>query len=40
MSDGDNPGEDPGIPVHWSWIDFLNSFLERAFLQADVDTGC
>jgi hypothetical protein len=22
------------------WLDTLNSFLERAFLKADVDTGC
>jgi hypothetical protein len=22
------------------WMDTLNSFLERAFLKADVDTGC
>ena len=22
------------------WLDALNSFLERAFLKADVDTGC
>ena len=22
------------------WMDALNSFLERAFLKADVDTGC
>lgn len=23
-----------------SWLETLNSFLEWAFLQADVDTGC
>jgi len=23
-----------------SWLYALNSFLERAFLKADVDTGC
>ena len=22
------------------WLEALNVFLERAFLQADVDTGC
>jgi hypothetical protein len=22
------------------WLDALNSFLERAFLKEDVDTGC
>ena len=22
------------------WLEALNAFLERAFLQADVDTGC
>ena len=22
------------------WLDALNSFLERTFLKADVDTGC
>jgi len=22
------------------WLDALNAFLERAFLKADVDTGC
>jgi hypothetical protein len=22
------------------WLATLNTFLERAFLQADVDTGC
>ena len=22
------------------WLETLNSFLERAFLKADVDTGC
>ncbi len=22
------------------WLNALNSFLERAFLKADVDTGC
>jgi len=31
------PGEGPG-PT--GWLDALNSFLERAFLKADVDTGC
>jgi len=25
---------------HTGWLDALNSFLERAFLKADVDTGC
>lgn len=23
-----------------SWLEAVNSFLEWAFLQADVDTGC
>ena len=32
-----NPAETAG-PT--GWLDALNSFLERAFLKADVDTGC
>jgi len=38
-----NPRPDPE-PVesagHTGWLYALNSFLERAFLKADVDTGC
>ncbi len=36
-----NPPPDPGEsggPTGWLYV--LNSFLERAFLKADVDTGC
>jgi len=32
-----DPGESAGTP---GWLIALNSFLERAFLKADVDTGC
>jgi hypothetical protein len=32
-----DPAENDG-PT--GWLDALNSFLERAFLKADVDTGC
>jgi hypothetical protein len=32
-----NPAEGGG-PT--GWLAALNSFLERAFLKADVDTGC
>jgi len=36
-----NPRPDPAeIAGPIGWLDALNSFLERAFLQADVDTGC
>jgi hypothetical protein len=31
------PAESAG-PTGWLYV--LNSFLERAFLKADVDTGC
>ena len=31
-----DPGESAGTP---GWLIALNSFLERAFLKADVDTG-
>jgi len=24
----------------WRWVETLNAFLERAYHQADVDTGC
>ena len=36
-----NPRTDPAEssdPIGWLYA--LNSFLERAFLKADVDTGC
>ena len=36
-----NPSQDPAEsdgPTDWLYA--LNSFLERAFLKADVDTGC
>jgi hypothetical protein len=29
-----------GNAGHTGWLHALNSFLERAFLKADVDTGC
>jgi len=36
-----NPRPDPAESAgHTGWLDALNSFLERAFLKADVDTGC
>jgi hypothetical protein len=36
-----NPHPDPTESAgHTGWLDALNSFLERAFLKADVDTGC
>jgi hypothetical protein len=36
-----NPRPDPTESVGpTGWLVALNSFLERAFLKADVDTGC
>jgi hypothetical protein len=36
-----DPRPDPAeSAVPTGWPDALNSFLERAFLKADVDTGC
>jgi hypothetical protein len=36
-----NPLPDPAESAGpTGWLDALNSFLERAFLKADVDTGC
>jgi len=36
-----NPASDlTGKETAPSWLEALNGFLERAFLQADVDTGC
>jgi hypothetical protein len=36
-----NPCPDPAESAGpTGWLDALNSFLERAFLKADVDTGC
>ncbi len=36
-----NPHSDPSENASpTGWLDALNSFLERAFLKADVDTGC
>ena len=36
-----NPRPDPTESAGpTGWQDALNSFLERAFLKADVDTGC
>ena len=32
-----DPAESAGPP---GWLAALNSFLERAFRKADVDTGC
>jgi len=32
-----DPAENAGAS---GWLKALNSFLERAFLKADVDTGC
>jgi hypothetical protein len=36
-----NPLSDPAESAGpTGWLYALNSFLERAFLKADVDTGC
>jgi hypothetical protein len=36
-----NPSPDPAENAGATgWLNALNSFLERAYLQADVDTGC
>ena len=36
-----NPRPDPKeTDAPTGWLVALNSFLERAFLKADVDTGC
>jgi hypothetical protein len=36
-----NPCPDPAESTGpTGWRDALNSFLERVFLKADVDTGC
>ncbi len=36
-----NPGSDPvRQDTAHGWLETLNAFLEWAFLQADVDTGC
>ena len=36
-----NPRPDPTVSAGATgWLIALNSFLERAFLKADVDTGC
>jgi hypothetical protein len=36
-----NPLPDPPESAgSTGWLNALNSFLERAFLKADVDTGC
>jgi hypothetical protein len=36
-----NPRPDPTVSAGTTgWLIALNSFLERAFLKADVDTGC
>jgi hypothetical protein len=38
---GPNPRPDPAENADpTGWLDALNSFLEHAFLKADVDTGC
>ena len=35
------PRPDPAVSTGpTGWLAALNSFLERAFLKADVDTGC
>jgi hypothetical protein len=41
LAQASNPGSDPvrQAAAH-SWLEAVNSFLEWAFLQADVDTGC
>jgi hypothetical protein len=46
-SDGTDPKQTQGPPPDpeesassTGWLYALNSFLERAFLKADVDTGC
>ncbi|HEX9900409.1 MAG TPA: hypothetical protein VGC81_14395 [Candidatus Methylomirabilis sp.] len=47
MSDGadsekaSNPASDlTGQETAPSWLEALNGFLERVYLQADVSTGC
>jgi hypothetical protein len=36
-----NPAPDlAGQETAPSWLEALNGFLERAYLQADVSTGC
>jgi hypothetical protein len=36
-----NPRPEPSESADTNgWLDALNSFLEHAFLKADVDTGC
>ncbi len=36
-----NPASDPTEQeTAPSWLEVLNGFLERAYLQADVSTGC
>ncbi len=36
-----NPASDPTEQeTAHGWLETLNAFLEWAFLQADVDTGC
>jgi hypothetical protein len=36
-----DPRPDPTVSAgHTGWLNALNSFLVRAFLKADVDTGC
>jgi hypothetical protein len=36
-----NPGADLTVQdTAPRWLDVLNSFLERAYLQADQETGC
>jgi hypothetical protein len=46
-SDGTDPKQSPNPPPDRAesadptgWLHALNTFLERAFLKADVDTGC
>ena len=45
--DSTDPKQTPNLPPDPTvsagtpgWLIALNSFLERAFLKADVDTGC
>jgi hypothetical protein len=36
-----NPSSEPTVQgTAPSWLEALNGFLERAYLQADVSTGC
>ena len=39
------PGGSNARPTRWTatwrrWLEALNAFLEKSFLQSDVETGC